>query len=44
MIDACCLQVVRWRGQGARMLGINGGDISCGGLEKQMDLVVWALW
>ena len=24
MIDVCCLQVVRWRGRGARMLGIKG--------------------
>ena len=24
MIDVCCLQVVRWRGQGARMLGMKG--------------------
>ena len=23
MIDMCCLQEVRWRGQGARMLGMN---------------------
>ena len=22
MIDVCCLQAVRWRGQGARMLGM----------------------
>ena len=24
MTDVCCLQVVRWRGQGARMLGMKG--------------------
>ena len=24
MIDVCCLQEVRWRGQGAMMLGIEG--------------------
>ena len=24
MIDVCCLQEVRWRGQGARMLVMNG--------------------
>ena len=24
MIDVCCFQEVRWRGQGARMLGIKG--------------------
>ena len=24
MIDMCCLQEERWRGQGARMLGVNG--------------------
>ena len=24
MIDVCCLHEVRWRGQGARMLGIKG--------------------
>ena len=24
MIDVCCLQEVRWRGQGARMLRIKG--------------------
>ena len=36
MIDECCLQV-RWRGQGARIFG---RDISYGGLEKEMELVV----
>ena len=24
MVDLCCLQVVRWRGQGARILGMKG--------------------
>ena len=24
MIDVCCLQEMRWRGQGARMLGMKG--------------------
>ena len=41
MVDVCCLQEVRWRGQGASMLGMNGWKIKCGGLEKEMDLVVW---
>ena len=40
MIGVCCLQAVRWRGQGARMLGMKGrrykqwwsrkGDEVCG--------------
>ena len=24
--------------------GCKEGDISCGGLEKEMELVVWKLW
>jgi len=36
MVDVCCLQEVRWRGQGARFLGANGSRyihvMSCGGL------------
>ena len=34
MIDVHCLQEVKWRGKGARMLGIKEGDISYGGLKK----------
>ena len=34
MSDVLCLQVVRWRGQGAGMLAMKEGDIGCGGLEK----------
>ena len=41
----CCLQAVRYRGKGVRMLGDKGG----GGLEKEMELVVvwkrrWSWW
>ena len=25
-------------------LDVGEGDISCGGLEKEMELVVWELW
>ena len=35
MIDVCCLQDVRWRGQGARMVGMKG---------KSYDVVVWRWW
>ena len=34
----CCLEEVRWRGQGATMLGMNGGDIGRGGLKKELVL------
>ena len=43
MIDVCCLQEVRWCGEGSRMLGVEGMRYSCDGLEKQMELVVWVL-
>ena len=26
------------------VLGLREEDISCGGLEKEMELVVWELW
>ena len=39
MIDVCRLQVRR-RVHGARMLGIKGRNIRCGGLGKKMELVV----
>ena len=45
MIDVCCLLDVRWRGHGSRMLGMKGMRyISCGGLWKEMELVVWEVW
>ena len=39
----CCLLEVKW-GQDSRMLGWREGDVSCGGFEKEMELVVWELW
>ena len=36
MIDVCCLQEARWRGQGVRKLGIKKGDIIRGGVKKEM--------
>ena len=32
----CCLEEVRWRGQGATMLGMNGGEV-CEELCKRMN-------
>ena len=39
----CCMQV-RWRGQGARMLGMKGRRYKCCGLKNEMELVVRELW
>ena len=36
MVDASCLQEVRWRGQGSSMFGMDGGRISCGSLEIEL--------
>ena len=38
--DACCLHEVRWRGQGLVCWGWREEDISCGSVEKEMELVV----
>ena len=40
----CCLHEERWRGQCSRMLGMEIGDMSCGGLKKEMELAVCELW
>ena len=37
MTNVCCLMELRWRGQGVR----KEEDISCGCLEKEMELVEW---
>ena len=41
MVDVCCLQEVRWRGQGARD---ERKETGCGGLKKEIELVVWESW
>ena len=41
MIDVCCLQEVRWRGQGARMLGMKGRRHKMWWSGKGDELVVW---
>ena len=40
IIDVCCLQLVRWGGQGARMLGMKEKRYKLWCLEKEMELVV----
>ena len=35
IIGVCCLQEVRWRGHGARMLGMKEEDITCVGLKRR---------
>ena len=45
MVDVCRLQKVGWGGGG----GVVGfwecrGDLCCGGLEIEMELVLWHLW
>ena len=45
MTDVCCLQEVRWRGQGVVVLWMKGSTyVSFGGLEKEMELVACEIW
>ena len=41
MIEVCCLQEVRWRGQGACMLGVNGRRYKLWLSGMEMELMVW---
>ena len=43
MIDVCCLQEVRWKGQGARMLVMEGGRYKLCWSGKGYG-VAWELW
>ena len=43
MISVCCYQEVRWRGQGSGDGG-KKGDVSYGGLEREIKMVVWKIW
>ena len=36
-VDMWCVQEVRWRGQGARFVGIRGRRLGCGGLEIMIE-------
>ena len=40
MIDVCCF-LVRWGGQGARMLQMKGRRYKLWWSEEEMELVVW---
>ena len=44
MTDVSCLLEVRWRGQVLQRWELRERDISCGGLKKEIELVVWELW
>ena len=44
VIDVCCLQDVRWRGQCVRMLGMTEKRNKLRCLEKEMESVVWESW
>ena len=44
MITVCCLQEMRWRGQGARMLGMKGKRYRLWWCGREMGLVMWKLW
>ena len=43
-VDVCCLQEVRWRGEGARFIGSREGGTSCGGAKMTIKPGVWVYW
>ena len=44
MIDVCCLQVLRGRGQGTTMLGMEGSRYNLWWSGKKMEFMVWEVW
>ena len=40
----CCLQEGKWKGRGARFMGVKGRRYSCGGLGIVMVREVWEFW
>jgi len=43
-LDFCCLQEMRWRGEGVRMIGGKATYLSFTGKVVNMVLVVWEFW
>ena len=43
-VDVCCLQEVRWRGEGGRFLASREEGTNCGGVEMMIKLEVWVYW
>ena len=42
-VVVCCLQEVRWRGEGARFFGVKGST-NYGGVEMMTKLEAWVYW
>ena len=43
-VNVCCLQEVRWRGEGARFIGVKGRSTNCGGAEMMTKPEAWVYW
>ena len=43
-VDVCCMQKVRWKGQGARLVGTLIEGINCGGQEMVQDFEGLEFW
>ena len=43
-VDVCCIQEVRWKGQGARFVVLRDKGIKCGGQEMMQDLEGLEFW